>query len=421
MGLSFYFKGGREYCIFQCKNTKIEEKKDIQDTYQIYLGRPVSKENLIFFNRKDSLFQFDINSLQKRDFKGVLQNKNIVNYNQATRIWNNHRDILLQYKSASPKIDVHEGDNIEDAIRKTEGYRASLLCEKQCYYCVSFGATFFIKQLICGIEYDISVIRKLDVYTSIHTDIIMLLVIYRLGYRGSYNKISVWNGNDVASLLFSSIVISSQRISEYLAKLGSQSLKLNFLHLHINFIKNIYHILKLRIHIDSTHFDNKCFLYVSRYYKHNTDKHNGFRLLVAVHIPTGLPLYYEIISGNIIDSTMLEPTIENLKHLGCQVEHFSGDASFGNISSIERLIFLDNLASFTTRLNSNYTIFKDIIDRESANLLLKDCESFKRRNRIIRSRKTSINITDPNDATNTKKVFVYIFLDEDTRSKKLSI
>ena len=142
-------------------------------------------------------------------------------------------------------------------------------------------------------------------------------------------------------------------------------------------------------------------------------------MLAAVHIPTGLPLYYELISGNIIDNTVLESTIENLKHFGCEVEHFSGDAGFGNIAAIERLIFLDNLISFTTRLNSNYNIFKNAINSESINLLNGNCESFKHKNRIIRCRKTSIQIIDKFNNTNKKEIFIYIFLDEDTRAKKI--
>ena len=56
--------------------------------------------------------------------------------------------------------------------------------------------------------------------------------------------------------------------------------------------------------------------------------------------------------------TMLEPTIENISHLGCKVEHFSGDAGFGNIKTIERLIFLDNLQNQQKILQNKFIMIK---------------------------------------------------------------
>ena len=419
MGLSSYFKCGKEYCIYQCKCREGKDNEIVQPVSNIYLGRPISKNDWVFFNKEDSLFKFNIDNLEKVSLQSIFNDINIKNFEHANYVWNKLKDRIVKNDEQTIVKNTTECD-INKLIEQTEGHKASILCEKQCFYVVRFGATFFINQLIYETEYELYVINQISLHSAIHSDIIKALIIYRLGYGETYSKIQILHKQDVASLLFPNFNFSSQKLSQYLNILGSPTLRLNFIYHHINFLRYVYRLLKLRIHLDSTHFDNKCFLYISRYYRHNNEKHNGFRLLVAVHIPTGLPLYYEIFSGNIIDKTILEPTIENISHFGCKVEHFSGDAGFANISTIERLIFLDNLESFTTRLNSNYTIFKDVIDKELDSLLTKQCESFKRNNTIIRCKKTCTELCDQNNITNKKKVFIYVYLDEDTRAKKIS-
>ena len=286
-------------------------------------------------------------------------------------------------------------------------------------YCVDFGTSFFINQLIRGIEYDIDVIDKLSIYSSVDADIIKSLITYRLGFGRTYSQIQIWQNQDIISFLYPNNNLASQRVSEYFKYLGTDNVRVMFLKDHLNYLKRIFNITKFNVFVDTSHVDNKCNLYISRTYYHNNNKHHSFRVLVLVHIKTGLPLYYEIIPGNIIDQNLLDRTIENMKGLGCEIKHICGDAGFGNIGTIERLMFLDGFESFTTRVNSNYNIFKDAAEKVVDNILSKKCSCFKFNNRIMWGDKSTVLFTNPNNPNNTNEVFRYTLLDEEAREAKI--
>lgn len=254
-------------------------------------------------------------------------------------------------------------DSHGDPYTKTYGYKASLFNQYGNSYVVYFGSTFFIYQLLNEISYDSKVLFLFNIYTPININIVKSIIIYGLVCGEPYTRAETWQKRDFISLIFPNLDLSSQRVSEYLRHIGSPTLRLNFFKAHIGLIKDVYNLLKLRTTLGSTPFDNKCNLYILRYYRHGNDKHNGFRLIVAIQIPTGLPLYYEIVPGNVVDQILLNQTVENLNHLGCKVEYFTGDAAFSNISTIERLIFIDSIESFTTRMNSNYSIFNNVVEK----------------------------------------------------------
>ena len=235
MGISSYFKNGIEYFIFQSKYTKNEDSLNNKNSCLIYLGRAISTKENFYFNMRDSLFKFDVNTLQKITFKSILKDIEILDFEQAVNVWNKFKDRLIEHKKINSEKDIFTEYETDEIIKKIERYRGSLISEKLNFYVISFGATFFLDQLISGIEYGVNVIDQIALSCSISSNIIKALIIYRLGYDEPYNKIQMLHEKDISSFLFQNINLSSQRISEYLTDLGSPSLRLNFHYYHINF------------------------------------------------------------------------------------------------------------------------------------------------------------------------------------------
>ena len=419
MNVSYIFKHGIEYAIFHGKSVAGIDGKGPHKEFQIYLGRPIDKENLIFYSKKYSLFRFNIDTNKIEPLDDFIKCGSIDDYSQACHVWEFIKNNIIKNKIVS-SINIVSIKSNNDLDANTFSFNLSLLNNCENSYGVDFGTTFFIYQVIKGIEYDSNVLHLFNVYSRVSENVVTTLIIYKLGYDTPYSKMAIWQKQNIISLLYPNLKLDSQRISEYLRAKGSDTLKLNIIKAHISYIKSVYDLLKFNICLDSTALDNQCNIYISRFYRHCNIKHNGFRIIVAIHIPTGLPLYYDIIAGNIIDQTILTQTIENLKHLGCKVNHFTGDAAFSNITTLEKLIFLDSIESFLTRMNANSSIFHSVVEQELEKLWCGDYTYFKFNNRFIRARKTSIDLIDKDNPSNTKKAYIYIYLDEVTRSKKIA-
>ena len=285
---------------------------------------------------------------------------------------------------------------------------------------VNFGPTFFIDRLLNGIGYDINVLPIFNIFSPVSVDIIKALIIYKLGYGEAYNKLDIWYRQNVISSLYPNLNFSSQRISKYLRHIGSLTLKLNFMRAHINFVKSIYNLSKLKLSFDSTTFDNKCYVHISKPYESFEDKDKSFRMLVAMHIPTGLPVYYDLFPVDVVTQGLLRYTMELLRLSGFQVEHLAGDAEISQISTINKLIFLDSLDSFIIRINSNHKIVNNLVKNEVEKLYNNDCMHLNFNNRSMRASKSYIDFKDPDNKCDTKKAYVYIYLYEDILSKKIS-
>ena len=425
MGITLYGKGDGTYANFNGSVTEMIDGEERERQLQCYIGKPIDRDANIFYSRKDQLFYFDQETCTKNSLSLFLQGITIRDYDHACQVWNETRDYFYENKELPypfNKISNNELDTFRitrPAWRLYGSERSAILDAQRLNYCVDFGTSFFINQLIRGIEYDIDVIDKLSVYSSVDADIIKSLITYRLGFGRTYSQIQIWQNQDIISFLYPNNNLASQRVSEYFKYLGTDNVRVMFLKDHLNYLKRIFNITKFNVFVDTSHVDNKCNLYISRTYYHNNNKHHGFRVLVLVHIKTGLPLYYEIIPGNIIDQNLLDRTIENMKGLGCEIKHICGDAGFGNIGTIERLMFLDGFESFTTRVNSNYNIFKDAAEKVVDNILSKKCSCFKFNNRIMWGDKSTVLFTNPNNPNNTNEVFRYTLLDEEAREAKI--
>mgnify|MGYP002858322615 CR=1 FL=1 len=430
MCMVFYGPNGDDYANFYGDVIEMIDGEEKIEYKKMYLGRTVDKEENIFYDKKNSLFKFDPKTGEKISLKIAFQGFTIKNFKQALSVWTEKKDSFLKNISTAIKSNAIQDTALQnesdekidwDSIRLNSDVQKVVLINSQtAARNVTFGKTFFTQQLIHGIGYEDAVIKQVCLHSGLGADVVDCLLFYRFGHDTPYSYMDAWQTKDFISILYPNCNLSSQRASEYLASLGNPDVSLNFHKFHIDFVKRSLRLSNVNVYIDSSHFDNKCMVYISRVYYHNNIRHEGFRILTVVHIPTGLPLYYEIIPGNIVDQNLLDHTIKKLNKLGCEINHVCGDAGFGNINTLERLIFIDGFMSFTTRVNPIYNLFKNAAEDAIKKIDSKNCEKFRYNDRTMYGVKNAVMFTDPNDPTKQKKVFQYTFLDEDRRAAEIA-
>ena len=279
-------------------------------TGQIYLGKVINKERLIFWNRNDGYFSFSTVTLSK--------------------------------KTLEPgEISFVTSDEPDGA-------------RKQRPVLVDFGDSYFLNCFLSGIGYD----RVIDTLTVKNRDTLYALLHYYILEDRANSHAETWYRHNYASLLYPGANIYSQRISELLAVIGTPEQKRNFLIAHIEYVlastdKDV------SVLIDSTGLPNKSNLPITRYSNHEGEVNIEFRMIALVQHSTGLPLFYEIIPGNVVDVSTTLRIVRMAAQYNCNVSYAIGDAGYACPSMMERLILSG--IDFMTRLNPTYENFKEIL------------------------------------------------------------
>ena len=407
-------KSETEYAFFQGKSVRNTPGKGPRKEFNFYLGRPVDKERLAFYQKSHGLYIFDADNLIKINLQKLHQGIVVKNFDQAMQAWeiikNNSNNELIKSASgnANPFIVTEKCILTDDSVDTLanffhEGYIQNL----------EFGASYFLSRLIDEIDYKKDVLSKIP---NIQLDDVLALILFRIQSDYSYNKAALWFSQDFSSILFPNVILSSQNTSNILKNIGDSNIPYNFFRLHSNYIRDIYSMQRLNCNVDSTPFDNTCSIHITRKYSHGNKHHYGFRLIVVIHIPTGLPLYYHIIHGNIIDQTTIDQLIETLKLYGYHIGHIIGDAGYCNINCLERLLFLDDISSFMTRFNDNFKSYSTLIEEALKNFE-ETSEIVKYNGRILYGKIIIKEMIDKR-TLEKRKSYIYLFRDENTYSLK---
>lgn len=152
--------------------------------------------------------------------------------------------------------------------------------------------------------------------------------------------------------------MASQRISDLYKAIGSNENRRAFLEEHIKYVMastdDEYFVL-----VDSTGCPNACDVPITKVSRHENDINIEFRVIVVVQQSTGLPIYYEIIPGNVVDISTLENIIRKLGLYGCKIKYVLGDAGYCCPATMERLILSG--IEFMTRMNPTYDLYKETV------------------------------------------------------------
>ena len=219
---------------------------------------------------------------------------------------------------------------------------------------VTFGGSYFLSRLLSEIEY----MPVIDSIEYGNPDRLHSMFLYYALSNQANCRAETWYMHSFAKYLYPKANLASQRISEFLAAIGRPENVRTFLVNHIDYLLDATDQEKCVL-IDSTGCPNKCSLYVTRLSVHESQVNIEFRVIVVVQKSTGLPLYYKIIPGNVVDIATVMYVIRLMKNLSCEVEYVLGDAGYCCPAVMERMIWAG--VDFMTRLCPHFNIFKDVV------------------------------------------------------------
>ena len=104
--------------------------------------------------------------------------------------------------------------------------------------------------------------------------------------------------------------LSSQRVSELLAKLGNENVQRAFFRTYIADVSST----KGEVVIDSTGLENEIDIPLTEYSGKNNQ--NETKLIMVIDRSTNMPLYFRLIAGNIADVSTLTTTFSLAKNFG---------------------------------------------------------------------------------------------------------
>lgn len=302
---------------------------------QVYLGKVVDKDKLIFFTRADGYYHFNTETQQKEHIPD--------------------EDVPV----FTPPLDHRLRDR--NVI-------------------VTFGGSYFIHQLVTNTEYD----KVLDSITLKNPHTMYALLHYYLLSEHADVDAFEWYQNSFARFLYPHANMVSQRISDFYASFGSDNNCRTFFEHHIPYLMSItddeYAIL-----IDSTGCQNACKVPFTKVSKHNNETNIEFRIVLVIQRSTGLPVYYEIIPGNVVDSTTICRIIRLMGMYGFKITQIFGDAGYSCPSNLEKVILCGS--DLVMRLNPAYDTYKDVMKERWADMVISTYDKendIRYRNRVIR-------------------------------------
>ena len=329
---------------------------------QIYLGKVIDKERLIFFTREKGFYIFD----------------------PATR---DCRGLTAEDMPISPPLDKRERP--PNPI-------------------VTFGGSYFLGALLRGIEYD----KVLNVLNVPNNDTMGALLHYYCLTDSADVHAPMWFRQSYARLMFPHANLYSQRISDLYARIGLPINRRAFFKEHIAYLKTILND-EFCIIVDSTGCQNAIKFWKTRVSKHENDVNIEFRIVLVVHRETGLPVYYEIIPGNVVDISTIDRIRILMEAYGITVTMASGDAGYAAPAAMERLILMGT--DILMRLNPTYEMYKTVLEEHEDEIDPSRKDHLVRyRNRLVQIVKTKAVIaTEPGTG---KEVNGYIYLCRDMQA-----
>jgi hypothetical protein len=205
---------------------------------------------------------------------------------------------------------------------------------------LNFGDTYSIAKTIeNSVFYDCVANMLLNDY-----DTLFSLICFKLLKSSSMQYAQTWANGNYISILCKNADLASQRISEFLKKLGKEIVWRRFFKSYIGKLVGD----KTGVIVDSTGLPNEIDFPLSAWGNHGGESERETRLLMVVDRNSGNPLYFSYKAGNIVDVSTLSNTIAELSQMGVSTSFALIDAGYYSKNNIKEL-FAKNI-SFLTRL-----------------------------------------------------------------------
>ena len=234
---------------------------------------------------------------------------------------------------------------------------------------VDFGDAFFMDTYLNAS----GMMEVIDVIEYGNRDTLHAMVLfYMLSGLANCDAIHWYEGN-IASLLYPNANLTSQRLSDFLSSIGTAEKQVAFQRAYIQFVMKHYNQDK-NILIDSSGLPNNIHFPLTERNVHNGKVSNEIRLIFVVQKSTGLPLYYRAVPGNIVDVSTLSRVFLHIDSMGIDISSCIMDAGYNSGDNLD-LFYDENhkcKIGFITRIGSGDKAFKDLINKELANIETKE-------------------------------------------------
>lgn len=191
-----------------------------------------------------------------------------------------------------------------------------------------------------------------------------MLLFYMLSGLANCDAIHWYEGN-IASLLYPNANLTSQRLSDFLASIGTAEKQMEFQKAYIQFVREHYNQDK-NILIDSSGLPNSIHFPLTEKHVQHGKVSNEIRLIFVVQKSSGLPLYYRAVPGNIVDVSTLSRIFLHLDSMGIDVSSCIMDAGYHSGDNLDLFYDEDHKCKigFITRIGSGDKNFKELIHKE---------------------------------------------------------
>ena len=327
----------------------------------VYLGVAVDEANLIFQNRKDGIFQLDLDTGEKKP---------------------------LPNGYVAPKITDH---------RKKIRLSA-----------IDFGDVFFVDQFIRGNHFD-EVIKALG-YGN-YESLISVIIFYVVSYLPNVWA-DQWYEGSIIKLLYPNACMNSQRISDLLESVGKPD---NVRAFHEKYIRYIYthYSDDPGILIDSTGLPNAIRIALSQVNNHNGVIEREARFIMVGQITTGLPIYARCVPGNIVDKMTLATTMAIFRELGGKVNLVLADCGYMSAPNLDLFYNQETgelITDYVIRASNSDKRLKEAI-QQYRETIGDDQNMFLYRDRVLYGIRTPCKVGE----SKGKDAYLYLFLDEQRR------
>ena len=222
-------------------------------------------------------------------------------------------------------------------------------------FILDFGDSYVLDRYISGLP----IREAIGEILPNERDTLMSLMFYRIltDKKANCNALTWWEGN-YACLLFPKAQLASQRISEFLARLGGEDVQRAFFRRYLGILYGRQDEQAAAILIDSTGLPNASGMTITQLNNHNGDISLEIRLIYVIDRRNGMPIYFRYCAGNIVDVSTMLTTIAELSQYNVSVESAIVDAGYFSEPNVRDMY--ENGIHFVTRLAPNRKLFKEV-------------------------------------------------------------
>ncbi len=237
-------------------------------------------------------------------------------------------------------------------------------------------------------------------------DTMMSMLGYKVLSNGANCYAEDWWEGSYTSVLYPDAALKSQRVSEFLKRLGDEGVQREFFRKYLStaFDGDKEH----GILIDSTGMPNAIDLPLTAVNTHGGKTTNEARLIFVVDKITHMPLFFRYNAGNIVDVSTLVATISELKATGVRTNNAILDAGYYSEINMKAL-HKANIA-YLTRVGPNRKLYKELAN-EHMNDIFQMKYTVIYNERVLYIKRVEKNIFGYN-------VFCYIIVDHARRSEE---